>query len=366
MTVGKTRAVVATIFAVLSIQVVVGAPGTAGPAPGPPSLGYWTDTNVEIVDEAGTKLRTFRDFEHFSFNEGLLAGEVMEERPSNRHLVGYDLATRERIFKVDDAFQPIVAADAERVAFFPTFKREEYVSSVWMRMETGRVRKLVQFKPGPGLPGVPHGFRLGGTPLEFALDADGETLAVAFGLETVRTFDVWVVDVATKEATRLTRGQNSHSPSLSPEGTRLAVRVERNEGCEDPIYGEIFPTRLRTFTLGTEESVTLTDFDCDLVYDTPRWIDEQSLLAVRGVRDSSEEFGFDLDIVRIDVTTGAITEVVTDGNPCCITVSPNQQKVAYQFSDKDGFSVFDLDTLTAQDHPQGHYVPHLAGEGRHV
>jgi hypothetical protein len=66
----------------------------------------------------------------------------------------------------------------------------------------------------------------------------------------------------------------------------------------------------------------------------------------------------------LDAATGGITEVMTDGNPCCLVVSPSLGKVAYEFSDRPGFSVYDLESDTTVDFPEGSYVPHLAGQNR--
>lgn len=62
--------------------------------------------------------------------------------------------------------------------------------------------------------------------------------------------------------------------------------------------------------------------------------------------------------------THQITDVMTDGNPCCITVSPSLAKVAYSYSDRPGFGVYDVGTGTFVDFPEDNYVPHLSGQNR--
>src|SRR3712207_1917253 len=114
-----------------------------------------------------------------------------------------------------------------------------------------------------------------GVPLDLALDARGRYVAIAFGLEPLRMFDVWVVDTKTRAATRMTRGENSHNPSLSPSGDLLAVRIERPESCPDPIYNEILIGKIGLIERTTGEARDLTEFDCDLFYDTPRWLDDE-------------------------------------------------------------------------------------------
>lgn len=350
-----TRAIgAALVLALLSSSAV---------AAGDPVIGYWTDTNVIIADAAGEQVRQFPDFRRFSFSGTLLAGEREGKRDSSDRVTGYDLASGERIFSVANATNPVVAASRDVVAFLPTFRRDEYVRSIWMRMPGGKVRKVAQFR-APGVDGIRHGMGGDGAPLEVAFDGRGRYLAIVFGLEPLRSFDVWVVDTKTREATRMTRGENSHNPSLSPGGEQLAVRVERPESCPDPLYGEILIGKITVIERTTGAARDLTAFDCDLFYDTPRWIDDETLVAVRVTKDPEETYGYDLDIVRIDATSGEVTELLTAGNPCCITASPSLGKVAYGFSDQAGFSVLDVATNEVVEFDTGAYVPHLAGEGR--
>jgi hypothetical protein len=358
------RARIASLILVLVLSAsvparIVGADETPDPA-----IGYWTDTNVVVTDADAQKIRRFPDFERFSLNGPVIAGERKGKRNFQRRIVAYDIASGERRFRIPDARNPVATAGGKRIAFLPTSARDDLALSVWMRMGTGRIRKLAQFSAGPGFPGIRHGMRGGAAPLDIAFDRRGRTMALVGGLETLRSFDVWLVDVKTKKVTRMTRGNHSHSPSLSPDGGHLAVRVESAEACPDDVFGEILIGKIRVISTATRERKTLTSFDCDLFYDTPRWIDNQSLLAVRVTKDDTESFGYDLDIVRIDVASGAITEVVTKDNPCCITTSPRLGKVAYEFTDRPGFTVYDLESETVVDFPEGHYVPHLAGENR--
>lgn len=356
----------------VSLVVVVGTlasgavavPRTARSVAGDPIVGFWTDGAVVLADEEGRDAARFPDFAKFSLNGNVLAGELPGKRSGDARIVGYDAISGERLFKIPDARLPVVAGGGSKVAFFPTVARDDVMVSVWMRTPTGRVKKVAKFKAGPGYEGIRHGIRGGAVPLDIAMDESGRTMAIAAGLETIRAFDVWVIDVKTKEVTRMTRGNHSHDPSLSPDGERLAVRVERAEPCPDPFYGEVLIGKIRVSSVATGEKKTLTEFDCDLFYDTPRWIDNESLLAVRVTRDLTETYGYDLDLVRFEVETGEITELVTDGNPCCITASPSLGSVAYSFSDRPGFSVFDLGFRTTIDFPEGTYVPHLSGENR--
>lgn len=316
-----------------------------------------------VTDSTGATVRTFPDFDRFSFAGSLLAGQREGKRESSGRIVGYEIPTGDRVFTIADATNPVVSATGGRVAFIPTHRRDQYVRSVWMRFANGRVRNVAQFR-APGVPGIPHGMGGDGAPLEVALDDRGRYMAVVFGLESFRMFDVWIVDTKTRAATRMTRGENSHNPSLSPDGGSLAVRVEREESCPDPLYGEILIGKIRVVARSTGEGRDLTEFDCDLFYDTPRWIDDDTLLAVRVTKDAEETYGYDLDVVTIDPASGEIAELVTEGNPCCITASPSLGKVAFGFSDRRGFAVVDVDSGETVDFDEDVFVPHLAGEGR--
>lgn len=352
------------VVAAMAVAALVGGPAAGAPEPeAAAALGYWTDDTVTIVDEDAAPLGVFPAYDHFSFNRSMIAGERPGRRHSRDRIIGTDIASGERLFRIDHATNPVVGTSG-KVLFLPTMYRDDYTTTVWMRGVAGGIRRIVRFKPGPGLPGVRHGMRGGGAPLDLAVDDAGRYVAVAFGLEPLRSFDVWIVDVKTREVKRMTRGENSHNPSMSPHGSKLAVRVESPDPCPDPLYGEILIGKIRVLDREGGGSRSLTDFDCELFYDTPRWIDEDTLLAVRVTKDATQTYGYDLDIVEIDAESGAISEVVTEGNPCCITVSPSLGKVAYGFSDRGGFSVLDLTTRASLDYAGDVYVPHLAGENR--
>lgn len=340
-----------------SIALVLGAAGDVAAA-GNPVIGYWTDTNVVVADRAGETIATFRNFDEFSFESDTLAGRFRTDA-GDRHIVGFSIAAHERVFKIRHAHSPVVTADGRRVAFFASVPRDDVVQSVWMRMGDGRKKVVARFKAAPHLPGIPHGIEAGGVPLTVAVDKDGRKMAIGYGAEDIRQFDVWVVDVATKKAKRMTRGEDSLLPSLTPNGRKLAVMVERDE--ED--CGGFYSTQIRVMSTVTEDKKMLTPKSCDLFYTSPRWIDNTSLLAVRVARTSPGVYDFDMDIVKIDATTGQISDVVTEGNdPCCLTTSPRQRMVAYPYSDIAGFSVLDLDDGTPLDFPPDNYQPHLSGE----
>ena len=341
--------------------------GAQTTTPGEPVVAYWKVVGEGLVaavaDAEGNEIRTYPDFAKMSLNGSVLAGELPGKRSGAAHVIAYDAATGERLFRIPDARLPVVLDGGRKIAFSPSFHRDNMMRSVWMRTSTGKLRRIAKFAQGP-YSGIRHGMRGGATPLDMAFDERGRYMALVGGLETIRSFDVWIVDTKTKEATRMTRGENSHNPSMSPDGSQLAVRVERSQSCPDPLLGEYLIGKIRVFSRLTGAAQTLTEWSCDLFYDTPRWIDNETLLAVRVTKDESASYAFDLDIVKIDVASGEITEVLTNGNPCCITTSPALGMVAYAFSDRDGSAMFDVNLQTEVDLGTDIYVPHLSGERR--
>lgn len=361
---GKWKGSRASRAALVVVAVVMAAPAAAAPGlPGDPELAYWTPTEVVVADGAGSEVRRFPDFAKMSLGGGVLAGEIVGDTGDQARIVAFDASTGERLYRIRNARLPVVVGRGRKVAFLPTFHRDDTGMSVWMRMASGRLRKIARFKTR-GVPGIRHGMRAGVAPLDVAFDQSGRKMALVGGLEPLRSFDVWLVDTKSKEATRMTRGENSHNPSLSPDASMLAVRVESPEPCPDPIYGEILIGKIRIISTVTGERSDLTEFGCDLFYDTPRWIDNDTLAAVRVTKDPTETDGYDLDIVTFDAATGEETELITEGNPCCITVSPTLRKVAYAFSDSGGFAVHDLDSGATIEFPGEAYVPHLSDESR--
>ena len=334
---------------------------------GEPVVAYWRvageDVFAVVADAEGNEIRSYPDFDKISLNGPVFAGELRGKKPESARIVAYDAPSGDRLFRIPDARLPVVLDGGRKVAFLPTVHRDEMVRSVWLRTPNGRLRKIAKFAQGP-YSGIRHGIDAGAVPLDVAFDDRGRYMALVGGLETTRAFDVWIVDVKTKEATRMTRGENSHNPSMSPDGNQLAVRVERPESCPDPLLGEYLIGKIRVLSRTTGERKTLTEWRCDVFYDTPRWIDNETLVAVRVTADESASYGFDLDLVSVDVASGEITELWTQGNPCCISASPSAGKVAYSFSDREGAAMLDVNRLAELDLGFDALVPHVSGESR--
>lgn len=349
-----------------AVTMLLGA-GTASPQEAaPPALAYWqlnpegTGFRVVMSDARGDEIRAFPDHEEFSFDGDVFAGEI--ELDGNRRVVGRSIGTGERLYRIKNAAAPVVTADGNKVFFLPSGPRDGHTfQTVWMRTRTGRIRKIIQFSLARGLPGVPHDITEGGIPLDVSLDQRGRIMAVEYGIET-DTFqkrDVWLVDTRTKEWARLTRGKRSNEPAVSPNGSSVAVRTASKTDC-----GWYQAGKIRVFSTEDGTGTTVVSATCELFYDVPAWVDEDTLLATRVTKvgpDSGME-DFNLDIVSIDVATGEMTDLHTSGNPCCPTTSPDLGLAAWTYNDRDGATIMDIGTGQTFDLPPGSLLPHLSGE----
>lgn len=346
----------------LALLVPLGLLTPATASEGPP-VAYYTDTGVDVAALDGTVLTSFRDFQFFSLDGNLFAGSRHASGGRFREFVsGNDATTGQRLFRIENAFAPIVLADGRKIGFMPDrfARRDPYFASVWIRNPNGRERAVVRFA-GPNRTVDPKDFQGEGIPLDQAWDDAGRTLAVTLGNDVdLFIYDVWVVDVRTREATRVTRGHVSRFPSLSPSGERLALFRETDHcGGPDPGYraGDL---RVMSST-GTDRSLLLGG-SCALFYTDPRWISENALVAARLTRVAPGEY--DVDLVRVDVATSAVSELVTGGDVGFFNVSAELQLVAFERRDVfPGFSVLDLATGTTTPFADG-YLPHLAGAHR--
>lgn len=358
------------LAAALCAGALVAGSGTAAPQePATAALGYWelnaerTGFRVVLTDARGSEIRAFPDHEEFSFDGNVYAGEIELDGGGHR-VVGRSIATGERLYRIKNARLPVVTADGNKVFFMPSGERDDHTfQSVWMRTRKGRIRKIIQFSLARGLPGVPHDITEGGIPLDLSLDQRGRVMAVEYGIET-DTFakrDVWLVNTRTKEWARLTRGKRSNEPSVSPNGSAVAVRTASKTDC-----GWYQAGKIRVFSTEDGAGTTLAPATCELFYDVPAWVDDDTLLAgrVTKVGPGSGPEDFDLDIVSIEVSTGEVSELYTKGNPCCPTTSPDLGLAAWTYNDVDGATVFDMGTGQSFELPVDALVPHLSGQAR--
>ena len=258
----------------------------------------------------------------------------------------------------------MVLAGGSRIGFMPDrfARRDPYFASVWIRNAAGRERAVVRFA-GPGATVRPTPLRGEGVPLDQAWDAGGRTLAVSYGNDVdLFIYDIWVVDVRTREATRVTRGKVSRFPSLSPSGDRLAfVREVEHCGGPEPGYRA---GGLHTMRSTGQDDAVLLPGGCPLFYTDPRWVSEDELVAIRMTRTAPGQYATDL--VRVAVPSGAITELTTHGDVGFFNVSPPLGMLVYERRTVfPGFVLVDLGTGATTEFDEG-FLPQLAGVHRRV
>ena len=96
--------------------------------------------------------------------------------------------------------------------------------------------------------------------------------------------------------------------------------------------------------------------DCDTWLTDPQWISETELLAARLTRTAPGEY--DVDLVRVDATTGVATLAVSD--IAFFTASADEQLVAYALGGSTGG--FEVRALgSAMTTSFGGYSPVLSG-----
>jgi hypothetical protein len=343
---------------VVSMALVFGTAVPAGAA-GSPAVVYSTDTGTKVASADGVVLSEYGPFQFSSLDGNVIAGS--RHTPRSEAVVAFNATTGERLYRIRDAFAPVVLANGRKVGFMPDRfgRRDRFFQSVWIRTPRGRLRAVVRFA-GRHRTVNARDFDGDGIPLDQAWDAAGRTLALTYGNDVdLFEYDVWVVDVRTREATRVTRGRVSRFPSLSPSGDRLALvrevdRCGQLRRAGDLVVMNADGTDRRTLLPGT----------CGLYYTDPRWISEDELIALRLDRVAPGQY--DQDLVRVDAATGVATDLVTAGDIVFYTASARQQSIAYvRGSETTGFWIYDLSDGSTTHVAEG-YIPNLAGTHRLV
>ena len=351
----STRLAVLTALALLASLTPSGVNAGVSAA----GVAYYTDAGVESADLSGSLAASFEAFQFFSLNGNVLAGSKHLAGNRSERIVVHDATTGERLFKIEDAAAPVVIAGGKKIAFWPDrmANRDKYGSSIWMRTASGREHRILQLT-GPRAT-MRDPFHDDGWTMGFAFDESGRTMAVAIGNDGwTFEYDVWVVDTKTRAATRITRGLNSRFPSVSPSGAKVAL-VREVDHCGGPGPG-YRASDLRVMSATGADKQTLHEGSCDLYYTDPRWVSETELVAARLTKEGEAEYA--VDLFKIDVSSGEITPLTTDGSVSYLTASASLGQVAFhRETDVDGFWLYDLATDEITQLPTG-YIPHLSGE----
>lgn len=283
----RTRdlAALAALTAASSCLVAVATGSLSAGAVGAPAV-TWTEAagptnHVVVADAAGAVVRTLPVDSTRVTLEGsqVLAGVVIGvgattgKQPTGQVVQAYDAATGALSFEVPDAAYAFRGGAAGTVLFWPDTegKRDPQVNSIWRRSSGGAVDKLVQFANGPGQPGIDTGLPGGGGLLATVADAAGKYVAVEEGIEGAE-HDVWLVNAATKAAKRMTTGGASGEPSLSANGSSLAVT--RTTGtC--PKWTNLDLQVIPTF--GAATPTTIFTGTCTHRVARPRWVSSHEI-----------------------------------------------------------------------------------------
>jgi hypothetical protein len=359
------------VVAVAASLLTIGA-APASPAPHqstlaaastarPPAVAVGTDSGVVTATAAGRLLHRFGVFDTYSLDGRLFAASRLlpEGASAFEEVVGYDAVNGQRQFRIANAFAPVVLDRGRKVAFLPDHdgRRDPQVNSVWLRERDGRIRRIVQFSNGPGLPGVDTGFQGEAGLLWVVFDARGRTMAVAEGNDVdLFIYDVWVVDVATGKARRMTTGKRSRWPSLTSNGRHLAVLRERVD-CGGPGAG-FRAGDIQTMGTDGSDHRTLTHGTCARFFTDPKWASDRQLLAARLTRTGPARYRSDL--VAIDARSGQVSVVTRAGDMVFFGVSPALHQVAYVRGSQPGFFLLDLRTGRTRRFAEG-FDPRLAG-----
>lgn len=344
----RLAAALAGTAAVLALAAPAHAAGT-------PAVAVARGDAVVVLDASGALVHRFAPFTRYSLAGRLFAGSGA----NGDTVVARDAITGRKRFTVANAFAPIVLGPG-RVAFLPDHggKRDPQGNSVWLRDRGGKIRKLVQFSNGPGLPGIPTGQLDAGAILSFSFDAAGATLAIAEGNDVDLFFyDIWLVDVASGTAFRATTGDSSRYPTLSPDGERLAyLREEAQCGGPEPGYraGDLAVQA----TAEGAAAATLLDGSCAVFYSEPAWLSDTELVSVRLTRTAPGEYRNDL--VLVDAATSSVTVLAEPGDVFGLSASASQRLVGYMRFTTGGSELYDVDARAARALP-GAFAPRLTG-----
>ena len=350
-------------------SLAAAAPGTGSAsaeepsgATGPPALAmYANDGRIQVRTRNGGDLASFAPVQFFSLEGNVLARSRLTD--TSEVIIASNATNAQQLYRIRNGFAPVVTRGGERIVFAPDRMghRDPYVTSLWLRTQSGIVRRVFQLTgPHATVPSDP--FEGEAIPLSWSVDRPGRMLAVALGNDVTHfEYDVWVVDMKTKDAVRITEGMRSRFPSMSPDGEQVALTREVDE-CGGPPPG-YRATKVQVVSSDGTTRRLLLPGSCASFYTDPRWVSGTQLTAVRLTRVRPAVYVAHL--VLVDATTEAVTEVDTGGQiSYSDTSAPSGLVTWVRRRDTTGYRLLDVDTGQVREFGAGH-VPHLGGN-RHL
>ena len=261
------------------------APAAAKPAP--PAVATSVGASIKVYAADGSLRATRTDLQDVALAPNLIAGTSISSKDKSWTLVGADPITGARKWAVPNARHPVIVGDGPRVLFGtdPVGTRDPQNNSIWIREANGKVRRVVQFSNGPGLPGYDTGLEGEGTVLGFGADRAGKTLVVAEGNDLdLFIYDVFAVDVANGGVVRVTSGRKSRRPVISADGSRLVF--DREVGTCGKNYiraADLVLAHNRHFRTKT----TLVKGSCKAWLSNAAWVSGRTVIAMRTGKSGS-------------------------------------------------------------------------------
>jgi hypothetical protein len=315
--------------------------GLAGAkVPAPPAVATSVGSVLKIYTAGGSLRATRSSLQDVALAPGLLAGTSLSSKDKPWTLVGVDPVTGVRKFSVPNARLPVIVGDGPRVLFGPDpgGNRDPQGNSVWIREATGKVRRVVQFSNGPGLPGYDPGLDGEGTVLGFSVDRAGRTLAVAEGNDLdLFIYDVFAVDVAKGGVVRVTSGRKSRHPAISADGSKLVY--DREVGTCGKVYiraADLVLASNRQFRTKT----TLIKGSCSAWLSNTAWVSPRTVIAMRTAKSGPK---YATDLVAVDVLTKHVYPLTKVHNVFLAGAGLTNHVVAYQ---RDGATSSTVLTLS--------------------
>ena len=350
-------------LAIVMAAFTVPAAGAADPDPSP-AVVYQSGDDAVVATASGEELTRIPVLFHPTLDGNVVAGEgvgggVGIAQTSAFIVVAHDATTGDPLWTVYDARFPIVLDGGNQVAFLPDplGVRDPQVNSLWIAHADGNERLVVQFANGPGLPGYDPGFEGDNGFLAVSFDEDASTAVVTQGNEVdLFIYDLFAVDVATGEVTRLTDDRKSRSPAMAPGGDRVVFGRDV-ETCEE---GYIKASDLVIIDADAGGERTLFEGACTSWIHNARWISDSEVIAFWW---HDRQDGKRLkDLVLLNVDTGEISGLTLGAKPWWFTVDRETETIAYMSGSRLGVTLLDVRTREMTRGATDAWLPSMSGD----